>query len=162
MQERAFAIVGSRNCSKYGENVARKLSYQLGKLNIHIISGMAKGIDSFAHIGCINAGGKTIAVLGSGVDKIYPKENENIYKNILSTGGTVISEYPLETMPLAQHFPARNRIISGLCEKMIVVEAGERSGSFITVDFALEQGKEVYAVPGNITSLYSKRNKSAN
>lgn len=123
---------------------------------------MAKGIDSFAHLGCIKAEGKTIAVLGSGVNRIYPKENESIYKNVLITGGTILSEYPLDAKPFAQHFPARNRIISGLCEKVIVIEAGEKSGSFITVDFALEQGKEVYAVPGNITSIYSKRDKSIN
>ena len=152
-------IIGSRNCSRYGETVAKKLAHDIGKKNIHVISGMAKGIDAFAHIGCMNSKGKTLAVLGCGVDNIYPKENEGVYKNILQTGGVVVSEYPLNTEPLAQHFPARNRIISGLCEKMIVVEAGERSGSFITVDFALEQGKEVYAVPGNITSPYSKRNK---
>lgn len=123
---------------------------------------MAKGIDSFAHLGCIKAEGKTIAVLGSGVNNIYPKENEGIYKNVLLKGGTILSEYPLDTKPFAHHFPARNRIISGLCEKVVVVEAKEKSGSFITVDFALEQGKEVYAVPGNITSIYSKRDKSIN
>ena len=131
----------------------------MAKKKIHVISGMAKGIDASAHIGCMKAGGKTIAVLGCGVDNIYPKENEAIYKTIISTGGAIVSEFPLQTMPLAQHFPQRNRIISGLCEKMIVVEAGEKSGSFITVDFALEQGKDVYAVPGNVTSPYSKRDQ---
>ena len=159
LKEKSIAIIGSRNCSRYGETVAKKLAYDIGKQNIHVVSGMAKGIDAFAHIGCMKSKGKTIAVLGCGVNNIYPKENEGVYRTILQQGGVVVSEYPLNTEPLAQHFPARNRIISGLCEKMIVVEAGERSGSFITVDFALEQGKEVYSVPGNITSSYSKRNK---
>lgn len=158
LQERCIAIIGSRNCSRYGEKVAKEISYGLAK-KVNIISGLAKGIDTYAHMWCMKAGGKTIAVLGCGVDNVYPKENEIVYKSILSTGGALISEYPLKTMPLANHFPSRNRIISGLCEKLIVVEAGEKSGSFITVDFALEQGKEVYAVPGNITSPYSKRNE---
>lgn len=162
LQEESIAIIGSRNCSLYGQKVATRLAYQLAKQNKHIVSGMARGIDTFGHIGCIKAKGKTIAVLGSGIDIIYPKENEKLYYAILEAGGTILSEYPLGTQPLAQHFPARNRIISGLCHKMIVVEAGERSGSFITVNFALEQGKEVYAVPGNITSPYSKRNQSVN
>lgn len=159
LQEECVAMIGSRNCSLYGEKVAKQLAYYLAKQNKNVVSGMAKGIDAYAHIGCMKAGGKTLAVLGSGVDRIYPRENEKIYQSILATGGVILSEYPLETLPLAQHFPARNRIISGLCKKIIVVEAGEKSGSFITVDFALEQGKEVYAVPGNITSPYSKRNE---
>lgn len=113
---------------------------------------MAKGIDSYSHIGCIKAGGKTIAVLGSGLDRIYPKENSLLYNEILSTEGLVLSEYIIGTKPNKLNFPARNRIISGLSKGVIVVEAKEKSGTLNTVDFALEQGKEVFVVPGNITS----------
>ena len=153
------SIVGSRKCSKYGEIMAKKLAYNLAKQNKVVVSGMAKGIDAYAHKGCLNAGGRTIAVLGSGINQIYPKENENLYYEILSNGGTIISEYDIYEKPLPSNFPARNRIISGLSDKLIVVEAGEKSGTFITVDFALEQGKDIYAVPGNVTSYYSRRNK---
>ncbi len=155
----SIAIIGSRNCSRYGEMVAKKFGIDLAKKNIVVISGMARGIDTFAHIGCLIGEGKTIAVLGSGFKNIYPKENEKLFYKILEKGGAIISEYTPEEMPLAEHFPARNRIISGLCDKLIVVEAGKRSGTFITVDFALEQGKDIYAVPGNITSIKSERYK---
>ena len=157
LNEDSIAIIGSRNCSKYGENMAKKLSFDLSKYNKIIISGMARGIDTYAHQGSIDAKGKTIAVLGSGIDVIYPKENEKLYYDILSNDGAIISEYPIGEKPSQIHFPARNRIISGLCNKLIVVEAGEKSGTFITVDFALEQGKEIYAVPGNATSYHSIR-----
>ncbi len=158
LQEEGFAIIGSRNCTNYGAKVASKLSYEIAKQNKNVVSGLARGIDSYAHIGCIKARGKTIAVLGCGIDVIYPKENKRIYEAILETDGVIISEYPPKTLPLAKHFPARNRIISGISSGVIVVEAGEKSGSFITVDYALEQGKNIYVVPGNITSIYSKRN----
>ncbi len=159
LNEDSISIVGSRNCSKYGEIMAKKLSFDLAKYNKIIISGMARGIDTYAHKGSIAANGKTIAVLGSGIDVIYPKENERLYYDILSNDGTIVSEYPIGERPSPMHFPARNRIISGLCNKLIVVEAGEKSGTFITVDFALEQGKEIYAVPGNANSYKSKRYK---
>lgn len=155
----SVAIIGSRNCSKYGEIVAKEFANELARMKITIISGMARGIDTFAHIGSIIGNGKTIAVLGSGLNKIYPKENEKLYYKILEKGGLIVSEYEPNEEPLPEHFPARNRIISGLCDKLIVVEAGKRSGTSITVNFALEQGKEIYAVPGNITSYNSERDK---
>lgn len=148
----SIAIIGCRDCSNYGKVVAQKMAYELGKENISIISGMAKGIDSQAHIGCLNAKGKTIAVLGSGLDRIYPKENLSLYNEIISLGGAIISEYVIGTKPDKMNFPARNRIISGLSDGLVVVEAKEKSGTLITVDFALEQGKSIFVVPGNITS----------
>ena len=116
-----------------------------------IISGLARGIDTYAHIGALKAGGLTIAVLGSGLDIVYPPENINLYKNIVQSGGAIITEYPLGTKPEKFHFPARNRIISGLSNGVLVIEAKKKSGTIITVDYALEQGKDVYAVPGDIT-----------
>lgn len=147
-----IAMVGCRDCSLYGKEVSIKFSQELAKKGITIISGMAKGIDSYSHIGCIKAGGKTIAVLGSGIDIIYPKENRLLYDKILSTGGLILSEYVIGTKPNKLNFPARNRIISGLSKGLIVVEAKEKSGTLNTVDFALEQGKEIFVIPGNITS----------
>ena len=151
----SIGIIGCRFCSKYGERIAEKISYDLSKKGVCIISGLAKGIDAHAHLGCIEAKGKTIAVLGNGLDDIYPKENEKIAEEIVKTGGLIISEYVIGTKPLKQNFPARNRIISGLSEGIVVIEAKQRSGTFITVDYALEQGKEVFSVPGNITSIDS-------
>lgn len=150
-----IAIVGCRDNTKYGEVIAKNLAYNLSKNGVNIISGLAKGIDSFAHIGAIYAKGKTIAVLGNGIDSIYPKENEIIAQKIIEYGGAIISEYPIGTEIEKIYFPARNRIISGLSQGVIVVEAKEKSGSLITADFALEQGREVYAVPGSITSSHS-------
>ena len=150
------SIVGCRNCSDYGREIAFKLAYNLSKKDIVITSRMARGIDSFAHLGAIKTNCKTIAVLGSGIDYIYPKENESIYNNLIENGGLIVSEYGPEVRPERNYFPMRNRIISGLSDITIVVEAGIRSGSIITADLALEQGKEVFAVPGNITSINSK------
>lgn len=147
-----IAIIGCRDCSLYGKEVSMKFSQELAKRGITIISGMAKGIDSYSHIGCIKAKGKTIAVLGNGIDIIYPKENRLLYDKILSTGGLILSEYVIGTKPSKLSFPARNRIISGLSKGVIVVEAKEKSGTLNTVDFALEQGKEIFVIPGNITS----------
>ena len=152
LSQNGIAIVGSRNCSLYGQKIAKYLSYQLAKKGIHIISGLARGIDTFSHIGTLQAKGKTNAVLGSGLDVIYPPENEKLAEKIVESGGCLVSEYIVGTKPLGEHFPARNRIISGLASGVVVVEASEKSGSLITVDFALEQGKNVYAVPGNINS----------
>lgn len=152
-----IAIVGCRKCTYYGEQIAKKFAYDLAKKNISVISGMARGIDTFAHIGCIQANGaKTVAVLGSGLDNIYPPENKLLYENIIKTGGAVISEYVIGTKPLGNNFPKRNRIISGMSKALIVVEAKLKSGTFITVDFALEQGKNIYVVPGNINSACSE------
>jgi len=152
----SIAIIGCRECSQYGKNIAQELAYNISKNRINIISGLAKGIDSEAHRGCILAGGKTIAVLGNGLDTIYPQENISLAKKILETGGAIISEYPLGEKPKKQNFPERNRIVSGISKGVIVVEAKEKSGTLITVDFALEQGRDVFVVPGNINADTSK------
>ena len=154
-----IAIIGSRNCSFYGERAAKDFAFNLSKNNLCIVSGLAKGIDSFAHIGTLNAKGRTIAVLGSGLDNIYPRENEKLFQDIIKNNGLVITEYPLGTLALKQNFPARNRIISGLSDTVLVIEARKKSGTNITVDFALEQGKDVFVVPGNI---YSKTSDGTN
>lgn len=154
-----IAIIGSRNYSDYGKKATKDFSEGLSKNEICIISGLAKGIDAFAHGGCLNVGGKTIAVLGSGIDVIYPKENEKLFYKIIENNGLIISEYPLGTKPEKQHFPARNRIISGLSDGILVIEARKNSGTNITVDFALEQGKDVFVIPGNI---YSKTSDGTN
>ena len=155
----SYAIVGSRKSSISGIKIARSLAYKIAKENINVVSGLAYGIDTAAHIGALDyKQGKTIAVLGNGLleKDIYPKENLSLFKEIISRGGVIISEYVIGTKPEKYHFPARNRIISGLSEKIVVVEAGIKSGSLITVDFALEQGRDVYAVPGNILEVNSK------
>ncbi|MBV4414883.1 DNA-processing protein DprA [Clostridium tyrobutyricum] len=150
------AIVGSRKCSIYGRNVADMISSEISKNNINIISGLARGIDAFAHRGCVLSGGYTCAVLGSGIDVIYPRNNEKLYYEILRKGGCIISEFAPGTPPMSYNFPMRNRIISGLSDLVIVVEAGEKSGALITADIALEQGKNIMAVPGPIFSNESK------
>lgn len=148
----SIAIIGCRDCSDYGAKNAYKFGYELAKRGVCVISGFARGIDSFAHKGAVQAKGRTIAVLGCGLDVIYPEGNLELYKKILRNDGAIISEYPLGTKPERQHFPARNRIISGLSDGVLVIEAKKRSGTMITVEHALDQGKQVYAVPGNITS----------
>lgn len=142
-----IAMVGCRECSNYGKEVSLAFSYELGKNDACIVSGMAKGIDAYSHMGCLKAGGKTIAVLGNGLDQIYPKENTMLHNQILQTGGLILSEYIIGTKPNKLNFPARNRIISGLSKGVIVVEAKEKSGTLNTVDFALDQGKDVFVVP---------------
>lgn len=142
-----ISIVGSRKASKYGQDIAKSLAYGLSKKGVNIISGMALGIDTAAHRGALIANGKTIAVLGSGFNNIYPKENTKLFWEIINSGGAVVSEFNPDTLPSPKNFPVRNRIISGLSQGVIVAEASERSGSLITADFALEQGKEVFAVP---------------
>lgn len=154
LNSKSIAIVGSREPSKYGIYVAEKFSTELSKEDITIISGLARGIDTFAHIGALSSFGKTIAVLGSGIDVVYPKENAKYYKEI-SEKGLIISEYIVGTAPESKNFPQRNRIISGLSDGVLVVEARKNSGTMITTDFALEQGKELYVIPGNITSNLS-------
>ena len=151
----SIAIVGCREATEYGKKAATYFSYNLAKQNVTIVSGLARGIDSYSHIGTLKANGKTIAVIGSGLDIIYPKENEQLAKKIVEQGGAIISEYPLGTRPQKEHFPARNRIISGISQATLVIEAKEKSGSLITADFAMEQGKDVYSVPGNINSKNS-------
>lgn len=146
----SVAIVGSRMASIYGKKNAYYFSYELAKRNVNIVSGLAKGIDSYSHIGALKAKGKTIAVIGCGIDKIYPKENEKLYHEILKNDGLIISEYIVGTRPERTNFPRRNRIISGISDAIIVVEAGAKSGSLITANYAINQGKEVWAIPGNI------------
>ncbi len=147
INEKSIAIVGSRNCSDYGKTMSETFAYLLAKNNITIISGLAKGIDSAAHIGTLQAKRKTIAVIGTGIDLIYPKENKELMSEIINNGGLIISEYSLGTKPNKENFPRRNRIISGLSDGVLVIEAGEKSGALITVDYALEQGKNIYVVP---------------
>lgn len=151
----ALGIVGSRKASEYGLKASEKIAEALAKLGITIISGMALGIDSAAHRGAIKAKGRTIAVFGCGLCNVYPTSNMNLYREILKNGA-VISEYPIGEKAFPEHFPARNRIISGLSKGILVVEAGLKSGSLITTDFALEQGRDVFAIPGNIFSSNSK------
>lgn len=151
----SISIVGSRKASDYGKNVAYKFAYDLSTRGILVISGMATGIDSCAHKGALDAGAKTIAILGSGFKNIYPKSNLGLF-NLIKNNGCIISEYLPDEKPLAQNFPRRNRIISGLAKYILVVEASEKSGSLITASCALDQGKDVFAIPGNIFSPVSK------
>lgn len=151
----SVAIVGARACSEYGKLVARQFGKQLGAMGIQIVSGMAKGIDGIAQQGALDGGGETYAVLGSGIDIVYPPENESIYYRAMNNGG-VISEYPPGTEAYSKLFPQRNRIISGLADLLLVVEARKRSGTYITVSRALEQGKDVFVVPGRITDNLSE------
>ena len=169
LNNKGIAIIGCREASEYGKKAAKYFGYNLSKVNINIISGLAKGVDTYSHIGnCCSLleksysyvesykrYGKPIAVVGNGLDMVYPKENQNLEKKIIELGGCVISEYPIGTKPQKMHFPARNRIISGIAKGILVIEAKEKSGTLITVDFALEQGKDVYVVPGNINSINS-------
>jgi DNA processing protein len=149
-----IAMVGSRRCSTYGRNVAEMLSRQLAERGVTIVSGLARGIDSAAHRGALAGRGVTIAVMGTGLDAAYPKENRKLADQIAGQGA-LVTEFPLETPPLSQNFPFRNRVISGLSLGVMVVEGAERSGSLITARLAYEQGRDVFAVPGNITSAKS-------
>lgn len=153
--EAAIAVVGTRKCTAYGLDVASQLGYELAKQGALVLSGMAKGIDTAAMKGALRAGGFTAAVLGGGVDVIYPAENRRLYEDVAATG-VLLSEYPPGTEPIASHFPVRNRILSGLSLAAVVVEAPERSGALITASTALEQGREVFAVPGPINASDSK------
>ena len=154
LEGKAIAVVGSRKCSEYGKITAMKIGKACALNDTVLISGMALGIDGFSHEGAIRNNGKTIAVLGCGVDICYPRSNRKIYERICEDG-LVISEYPHGTEPAIYTFPQRNRIISALSDAVVVVEAGTHSGSLITADYGREQGKEVFAVPGNISSQYS-------
>ncbi len=157
IRPKTVAIVGSRHNTKYGEEVAYKLAYELGKRGVIVVSGLAYGIDSIGHRGCLDAGGITVAVLGTPIDQIYPRNHTSLAKEIIEKDGMIISEYA----PGAKVYPKisfleRNRIISGLADIVVVVEAAEKSGSLNTATHALAQGKEVFAVPGNITNPYSQ------
>lgn len=150
----SISIVGSRKATYYGKMVAEKLSKDLALAGLTVISGLARGIDTAAHKGAISVNGRTIAVLGCGIDHIYPPENRRLAEEIEGSGA-LISEFPLYTLPERKNFPRRNRVISGLSLGTVVVEAAEKSGALITADFALEQGREVFAIPGNINSPLS-------
>ncbi len=149
-----LSVVGSRRCTTYGINAAQSLARDLAAHGLTIISGLARGIDAAAHRGALEAGGRTVAVVGTGLETTYPKEHAKLQEEIISAGA-VISEFPLGTPPLPQNFPYRNRILSGLSLGVLIVEAAEHSGSLITARLATEQGREVFAVPGNITSQTS-------
>jgi DNA processing protein len=150
-----IAMVGTRHPTPYGSGMAERLATDLAARGLVIISGMARGIDTASHRGAIAAKGKTIAVLGTGIDVMYPKENTRLAEQILAFGGAVISEFPVNTSPVPQNFPIRNRIISGMSAGVLVVEAAEYSGTRITSRCALEQNRDVYAVPGNVTNKNS-------
>ena len=159
--KKTVAIVGARRCSSYGKKIAFELGKALAQNGFTVISGMALGVDTASHQGCLAGGGKTIAVLGSGVDVIYPKQNNILYEEIVKNGA-IISEYPMGIQPLPENFPRRNRIVAGLADTIVVVEAKEKSGSLITADLALDQGKDIYVVPGRIgDTLSSGCNKLA-
>jgi DNA processing protein len=147
-----IAVVGTRSPSPYGAGMAELLSRDLANRRLVILSGMARGVDTAAHKGAIEAGGKTVAVWGTGIDVIYPKENKKLAESIVASGGTIVSEYPLGTFPAPQNFPIRNRILSGMSIGVLVIEAAEYSGTRITARCAMDQNRDVYAVPGNVTN----------
>lgn len=151
----ALAVVGTRNASRYGRDAAHYLSKQLASQHVTIISGLAQGIDSAAHQGALDAGGRTIAVLGCGIERIYPRENAALADNIRHNGA-ILTEYAIGTPPSATNFPRRNRLLSGLARGVLIVEAPEHSGALITATAALDQGRDVFAVPGNIFSAASR------
>lgn len=156
LNEFSLAIIGCRENTKYGEIVTKQIASSLAEKNIITISGLARGIDSISQQETVERKGKTIAVLGNGLDTIYPSENKQLAQKIIENGGAIISEYIMGTKIEKMNFPARNRIISALSDGVIVVEAKKKSGTMITVDFALEQGKNVFAIPGNILSPNSE------
>lgn len=153
--EWAVAVVGTRRVTAYGRQVARELANALARSGVTLVSGLARGVDAVAHEETLRAGGRTLAVLGSGVDRIYPPEHRRLADSI-ARQGAILSDYPPGTPPEAANFPPRNRIISGLARAVVVVEAGERSGALITASFAADQGRDVFAVPGNIVAPQSK------
>src|SRR6266508_71328 len=155
LEQPCVAIVGSRKCSTYGQNAASMLARDLAHRGVTIVSGFARGIDAAAHRGAIEGRGRTVAVIGTGIDEIYPRDHKKLADEILDAGGAVVTQFPLTTPPVSENFPYRNRIISGLSLGVVVVEAAENSGSLITARLAIEQNREVFAVPGNITSRNS-------
>jgi DNA processing protein len=155
LSEAGIAVVGTRHPTPYGLGMSERLACDLAGRGVIIMSGLARGVDTAAHRGAVNARGKTVAVFGTGVDEIYPRENKKLAEQILANGGALISEFPVGTFPAPQNFPIRNRIISGLSVGVLVIEGGEFSGTRITARCALEQCREVFAVPGNVTTKNS-------
>ncbi len=154
-KELPIAIVGSRHCSYYGKEMATKVSKELAINNAIVVSGLAKGIDALAHRAALDVGAKTVAVVGNGLDICYPQENKKLFSDICQNG-CVISEYPPGTKPLKQHFPLRNRIIAGISRGILVVEAKRRSGTSITVNYGADEGRDIFCIPGNVTSALSE------
>jgi len=155
LERPCVAVVGSRRCSTYGQNAALMMSRELAQRGVTIVSGLARGIDAAAHRGALEAGGRTVAVMGTGLDQVYPRDHKKLADEILNRGGAMVTQFPLSTPPVSENFPYRNRVISGLSLGVLVVEAAENSGSLITARLAMEQNREVFAVPGNITSRNS-------
>ena len=155
LDQPCIAVVGSRRCSTYGQNAALMIARDLAHRGVTVVSGFARGIDAAAHRGALEAGGRTVAVLGTGIDECYPRDHRRLAAEILDKGGALVTQFPLGTPPVSENFPYRNRIISGLSLGVVVVEASENSGSLITARLAMEQNREVFAIPGNITSRNS-------
>ena len=155
LDQPCIALVGSRRCSTYGQNAGLMIARDLAHRGVTIVSGFARGIDAAAHRGALEAGGRTVAVLGTGIDECYPRDHRKLAAEILDKGGALVTQFPLGTPPVSENFPYRNRIISGLSLGVVVVEASENSGSLITARLAMEQNREVFAIPGNITSRNS-------
>lgn len=154
MKEDGISIIGTRHITEYGEKMARKFAKEIASRDIVVISGMALGVDTVAHTETLKVGGKTIAVLGSGFNNIYPKENELLFNQIVDANGLIITEFEDDTLPESVNFPKRNRIVAGLSKGVLVVEAGYRSGTSITVDFAWKENRKVYAIPGRLDNKY--------
>lgn len=154
LQSKCFAIVGSRHCTDYGKKVTLEFSDKLSKAGLTIVSGMAIGTDTFAHIGSLNSGGKTIAVLGGGFNHVFPSQNRNLYKQIINNGGLVVTEYPPDTMWKSEYFLARNRIVSGLSIGTLVIEAAYRSGTSVTARLTKKQCKKLFCIPSDIYSSH--------
>jgi DNA processing protein len=155
LERPCVAIVGSRRCSTYGQNAALMLSRELAQRGVTIVSALARGIDAAAHRGALEGGGRTVGVMGTGLDQIYPRDHKKLAEEILKHDGALVTQFPLGTPPVSENFPYRNRVISGLSLGVLVIEAAENSGSLITARLAMEQNREVFAVPGNITSRNS-------